>query len=544
MLAQTRQEYALDTWTQELSKVEIASDFSRAILTVPLMHIGANKKNLFWSKEMLEKLAPMFRGVAFRYDLDGQEGSSHTTNKLSSPHFDVGWTYKDNNGAWFDEDTLWIRGEVTHPQVIQKLARKTSDGQREINYASMGVLVESAACSICGAEFGSCDHERGQSYNMETAYKVPTDVSKALHAALTNDPADGEAEIIDCIFQEMGGNNMFMKKKEDGQDNKVNNNDKENNTDNMSPNENKLNPNQKMNTEGFDQGKASTDHSQMPGGMAPSSHLSEQPGASPSPQDILKDLAERVKTIEQTVATQESPELINASPQDQFTQDNMGNTTQFEAQKQKQQEDNMVDVKDGQTSNTKTPINPEAETQDENMGYSMEQVMGMLQQILQAVGGNAEMQDMGKEAQDATKGLISHDETKPTEHTGPGDMVSDNTAESNKKNKQHMNEPGKVATADDKDAEAEDAETADEKDELAKLKIEMADQAETLKALRKNMELQDNNVPEFGGQSANTGKELEVADMTAAQRTEAFGEYGAFDAIFKGKESAQRFKRQ
>ena len=84
-----------DTWSNSFQKVEFADQATRAIITIPLIHYGPNAKNLFWTEEMMEEVAPMFRGVAFRYDLDGAEGSSHTANKLSSPHFDVGWTYKD-----------------------------------------------------------------------------------------------------------------------------------------------------------------------------------------------------------------------------------------------------------------------------------------------------------------------------------------------------------------------------------------------------------------------------------------------------------------
>ena len=147
-----------DTWSSKLENIEIASDFSKALIEIPLMHVGPNKKGFSSTAQMLKEMGPLFKGGAFRYDLDGKEGSSHTTQKLSSPHFDVGWTYKED-GAWFDEkeQIFWVKGEVTHPQVVQKLARKTSDGQRELNYASMGVLVDEAKCSICGQEYGECE---------------------------------------------------------------------------------------------------------------------------------------------------------------------------------------------------------------------------------------------------------------------------------------------------------------------------------------------------------------------------------------------------
>jgi hypothetical protein len=119
------------------------------------MHAGPNKKFLYWVPKVLEDIAKLFRGIPFRYDLGGKEGSSHTPNKLSSPHFDVGCTYSSDEGAWYDKKTrtLWVIGEVTHPAVIEKLKRETSDNKREINYASMGVLVDESKCSICGKKF-------------------------------------------------------------------------------------------------------------------------------------------------------------------------------------------------------------------------------------------------------------------------------------------------------------------------------------------------------------------------------------------------------
>jgi len=166
-----------DTWTSSLNQVELADDNKRAILTVPLMHVGANSKGLYWTAELLKEIAYMFQDIPFRYDLDGQEGSSHATKKLSSPHFDVGWTYSGNEGAWYDTKTktLWVKGEVTHPQVIQKLERQTTDGKREVNYASMGVIVDEAKCSICGTDYENgvepkCEHERLKAYNGERKF--------------------------------------------------------------------------------------------------------------------------------------------------------------------------------------------------------------------------------------------------------------------------------------------------------------------------------------------------------------------------------------
>jgi hypothetical protein len=490
----------MDVWSSSLGKIEIADDSKRAILIIPLMHFGPNKKGLYWTKEMLEKMAPMFRSVTYRYDLNGQEGSSHTVEKLSSPHFDVGWTYSDEEGAWYDnkDKTLWVKGEVTHPQVIEKLKRSTTDGKREVNFASMGVVVEHAICSICGNEYGTCEHERLKEYDGHLCYKVPTEVSKALHVALTNDPADGEAEIKSCIFQELGSDNM-----------------------NMAP----LDTQQPYN-----QFTSKPHPNQIPGGLAPSSPQTAQPGSAPSPEMVLRDLAERIKTIEQKIAEKAmqegTPELVNSAPQNQFMQDNMGTTEQFDMEEPK------MEVKAGQATNAQTPVNPpakKAEMQEMPQVATaqapvdpMQQIMQMLQQILQHLNKGPETQDANSLI-NTTKGQFKNaDENMATEHMAPGDAVGNSESEGNKKNKEYMLEPGKVATAD--------------------MSKEFADMKAEIKALRSKLEIQDNDVPEFGGAN-HQRQNVEVADMTADERAKKFGDFGKFDAIFNGASSAKRYSK-
>jgi len=541
-----RHDTRYDIFTSSFSGVEIADDQQRAILLLPLMHVGANKKGLYWTAKMLKKIGNLFRSVPFRYDLDGQEGSSHTINKLSSPHFDVGWTYSSEEGSWYDPKTkiLWTKGEITHPEVIKKLGRTTSDGKREVNYGSMGVIVEKAICSICGAEMNgnTCEegHTRLEKYDGKTCYKVPVEVSKALHVALTNDPADGEAEIKNVLIQEMGDSMQeknFQKKGNQDSD--------ESKSDDYSSG-----PSEQRDQAGEQMDKSQL-NSQIPGGLATSSPQTEQPGMAPSPEVMLKDLAERIKTIEQKISLQAmsepKPEVVNASPQDQFVQDNMGSTSLDEGQGQT--EASNMDVKDGQTSNAKTSVNPEKEKavmQDTMGGDPMSQIMGMLQQILQRLPG-AEMQDMGKEALSAGKGQAKKaQDDLPTEHQVPGDAVGNSEDEGNAKNKANMMKPGSVATADNaeepEEDEKSDSEVA-ESGEVDKLKTELADMKSQMKQMRANLELQDSgNVPEFGGSAPNK-KSTEIADMGASGRIEAFGEYGAWDSIFNGPSSAERFRR-
>ena len=185
-----------------------SQDIKRAIVKIPIISEGSNSKFLNWTQETMAKVAHMFRGVPFRYDINGQNEGSHTKDRLSSPYYDVGWTYSDERGAYYDPETktVYVQGEVTHPDVVDKLMRQTTDGKREINYASMGALLNppDTKCSMCGkTPFGSCSHQRGQQYGLETCSMVPTNITKALHVALTNDPADKNAVIESAIFQDM-----------------------------------------------------------------------------------------------------------------------------------------------------------------------------------------------------------------------------------------------------------------------------------------------------------------------------------------------------
>lgn len=190
----------------ELSENE-KKENKKAIISMPLITAGQNKKFVQWEPNVLEKITNLFKGVVFKYDVNGSQGSSHVPEHLYSPFYDVGWTYEDDKGAWFDGKSLWISGEVTNPEVISKLSREGANGKRELNAGSSGVILnyDDVHCSICGTKpFGSCQHRRGQVYDGLTCCIVPevAAVEKALHVALTNDPADGEAIIHDLILQE------------------------------------------------------------------------------------------------------------------------------------------------------------------------------------------------------------------------------------------------------------------------------------------------------------------------------------------------------
>jgi hypothetical protein len=501
-----------DVWSSKFSSVEFADDqeVKRAILTIPLMHVGPNKKGLYWTSEMLKKIAPMFSSVTFKYDLDGKEGSSHVKNKLFSPHFDVGWT----TDSWYDSKTkiLWVKGEVTHPDVLKKLQRQTSDGKREVNYASMGVFTKSSKCSICGHEHAEppCEHERMEKYGDKICYAIPVEVSKALHVALVNDPADGEADIKECIFQEMQ----------------------------MGPNMTENGFKGERGFRGINSGNAEVINTMTSSGMAPGYNTKPE-GEVPSSEETLRILAERIKTIEMKMQDQAqqnaldqyntqnnfgaNPEVINGAPQDQFTQDNMGTTTSFD-EEQNSMEEEQMNKKDAQNTNDKTDVNPKSQFAEDGM-CSESEIVSLLRQILARLPAT-EVQDMGKESLSVSKGQAQKvQEDIPTEHEQPGDSVSNHEDESNTKNKNVMQKPDQY-------------QSADNSDEFENFKQEFADMKAELEELRKFKPVfQDSDNYEFGG--AGNTQQLETADM----RDQKYGAYGKWDACFNGGTPREDFKK-
>jgi len=507
---------------------------TRAIIEIPLMHVGVNAKYLEWTADVLEKIAPMFRGIPFRYDINGQEGSSHTPKKLYSPHFDVGWTYNGERGAWYDRETgeLWVKGEVTHPDVVQKLQRKTSEGKRELNFASMGVIVKKAICNITGKEDPTDEYIRGNVYNGKICTSVPKEIKKALHVALTNDPADGEAEIKKCIFQELDTERQSDMKDEHGNP--------------ISSDAVPVDPKKEM----------------SPGGLAPAPPLpaNQRMGSTLSSEELLKYLAERVKTLElqnqnlmqgsqqlnqnpvgdMTAPTDPAPELptpevVNNSPMQDKVQDNMGGTSQYQEEQQ---------MAEGQYENKKVPVNPtavekkpemaDASSQSETGG--MAEIKKMLQEILSCVKSSAETAD-AKDLQNATISQ-AHDAEGGEDMATRNELEkkSNHTHESNDVNKKFMNAPNKQAT-EKTESPDEHAAMADNS-EISKLRAELADMKQMLQG---RAEFADSNVPEFGG--ANAAAQKEFADLSAEQRREEFGDYGSWAACFGGASEGLKFKR-
>jgi len=488
----------IESFSDTLQIVELAEEGqpTRALIRLPLMHVGANKKNLKWEPHVLQKTAPMFRGVTFKYDLQGKEGSSHVPKKLSSPFYDVGWTYDNEKGAYFDGKTLWVEGEVTHPEVLEKLRRKTSDGKREINFGSMGVYVDpkNAHCSICGARpFGTCQHVRGQSYGGQICQFVPDEVEKALHVALTNDPADTEADIRDVLFQEA----QLMEEEQPKQQQ----------------------PEQQE--------------------KAPEQAQEQEPVAQPGDQsEVVKALAEKVKEIDQKV------DQIQNKPGGQI----------------KMPEEEKKPVPPALDKKAEKPAEKKEETAsaEEEMEKKKEETAQAGMVKCPACGKEVPVPS-SETAEDAPEPKDKSAEQSAGENSAPKVSEGAEQNEGNRVNEAAMKKPSEYADNSKEKTELL-AEVADMSVKLGKYNgehkkafVELADrsfeQLQTMKDVMEDIKPQTHqkaqfasNVPEFGAPNAKE-ETLEVADMNASQRAEKFGEFGKYEACFNPSK-ASRFVKE
>lgn len=107
-----------------------------------------------FSTEALKALAPMFVGKT------GIVDHAWSSEKQVARIFEAGVEYGD--GCAFLKAWAYIlRGEKT-----QEIIREIEAGiKKEV---SVGCAMRRSICSICGADYGSCEHRKGESYGGQT----------------------------------------------------------------------------------------------------------------------------------------------------------------------------------------------------------------------------------------------------------------------------------------------------------------------------------------------------------------------------------------
>lgn len=156
-----------------------------------ICHVGMNGNMFIFTKEELEESFETLNKVPLVANVTDYV-DDHNVSSLNT----VGWVYD----PVFENDSVYATLEITHPQIIEKIKRKTTKGEREINFVSMGCGAEKLICNICGEEiyYDSllCDsgHKVGREYDGLICGMIGEGIEFE-HVALTNVPADKEAKL-------------------------------------------------------------------------------------------------------------------------------------------------------------------------------------------------------------------------------------------------------------------------------------------------------------------------------------------------------------
>lgn len=135
-----------------------------------------------FSTEALKALAPMFVGKT------GIVDHAWSSEKQVARIFEAGVEYGD--GCAFLKAWAYIlRGEKT-----QEIIREIEAGiKKEV---SVGCAMRRSICSICGADYGSCEHRKGESYGGQTCVAVLCEPEDAYEFSFVAVPAQKQAGVL------------------------------------------------------------------------------------------------------------------------------------------------------------------------------------------------------------------------------------------------------------------------------------------------------------------------------------------------------------
>ena len=132
--------------------------------------------------EALEALAPMFVGKT------GIVDHTWSSEKQVARIFEAGVEYEDG-AAYLKAWAYILRGEKT-----AELIREIEAGiKREV---SVGCAMGKSICSVCGAEYGSCGHRKGESYGGQTCVAVLCEPVDAYEFSFVAVPAQKDAGVL------------------------------------------------------------------------------------------------------------------------------------------------------------------------------------------------------------------------------------------------------------------------------------------------------------------------------------------------------------
>lgn len=135
-----------------------------------------------FNTEALSPLAKLFIGKTGIADHDWQ------SEKQTARIFDAGVEY-ENGCAYIRAWAYMLRSEKN-----AELIREIEAGiKKEV---SVGCAMAKSVCSICGADYGSCEHRKGQTYGNSTCVAVLCEPVDAYEFSFVAVPAQREAGVL------------------------------------------------------------------------------------------------------------------------------------------------------------------------------------------------------------------------------------------------------------------------------------------------------------------------------------------------------------
>ena len=132
--------------------------------------------------QALEALAPMFVGKT------GIVDHAWSSEKQVARIFEAGVEY-EGGAAYLKAWAYILRGEKT-----AELIREIEAGiKREV---SVGCAMGRSICSVCGADYGSCTHRKGESYGGQTCVAVLCEPVDAYEFSFVAVPAQKDAGVL------------------------------------------------------------------------------------------------------------------------------------------------------------------------------------------------------------------------------------------------------------------------------------------------------------------------------------------------------------
>ena len=160
------------------------------VFSVRLCDDQTDRDHERFQTEALEKLAPMFIGKT------GIVDHAWSSEKQVARIFDAGVEYGD--GCAFIKAWAYIlRGEKT-AEVIREIEAGI---KKEV---SVGCAMGRSTCSVCGADYGTCEHRKGVRYGAEECVAVLCEPVDAYEFSFVAVPAQKEAGVLKKLGAEGG----------------------------------------------------------------------------------------------------------------------------------------------------------------------------------------------------------------------------------------------------------------------------------------------------------------------------------------------------